>query len=588
MNKPQSSPVCAKATPDRQRTQSKIVKISLRPWCPLRLKIILIIIGLIIMSCSNTKTADLVIISGKVATVDNNFSIAEAVAVQNNKIIFVGTNEDVKKYITDKTKVIELNGELVLPGLIDSHGHLTGYGKSLEHIDLVGTDSFQEVLNLVNEKMKTVEPGEWIRGRGWDQNDWEIKEFPHHQSLSKISPNNPVMLSRIDGHAILVNQKAMEITGIDSNTPDPDGGKIFHEANGKPTGIFLDNAEKLITDHIPKYSTEKLCSIIQNAANRCAEFGLTGMGDAGIPISRIDDYKFLIDNNKMPIRINAMLSDTVTGDINGFLQKYKIDSYGNDFLRVKSIKLYADGALGSRGAALLEPYSDDPENSGLIVTDNSHMLEVCKAALESGFQVCTHAIGDKAIRTMLDIYAEALKENPKADRRFRIEHSQIVNLADIPRYAELGIIPAMQPQHAVSDMPWTEDRIGSERVKGAYAFRSFLDEGVIIPCGSDFPVEIPNPLIGIHNAVTRQDESGYPEGGWLPEQKMTIEEAIKGYTIWAAYAAFQEDILGSIEVGKLADFTILDRDILTIEPSEILNTKPIYTIVGGEIRYQAY
>jgi predicted amidohydrolase YtcJ len=539
------------------------------------------------MSCSS-RHADLVIIGGKVATVDNNFSIAEAVAVQNNKIIFVGTNKATSKYIDNKTKVIELNGELVLPGLVDSHGHLTGYGKSLEHIDLVGTNSFQEVLDLVNEKVKTIEPGEWIRGRGWDQNDWEIKEFPHHQALSKISPDNPVMLSRIDGHAILVNQKAMVIAGINSNTLDPDGGKIFHESNGKPTGIFLDNAEILITDYIPKYSTEEICGIIQNAANRCVELGLTSMHDAGIPISRIDDYKFLIDMRKMPLRINAMLSDTVVSDLNGFLQKYKIDSYGNNFLRVKSIKLYADGALGSRGAALLEPYSDDPGNSGLLVTENSHMLEVCKTALESDFQVCTHAIGDKAIRTMLDIYKEALQENPKVDHRFRIEHSQIVNLADIPRYAELGIIPAMQPQHAISDMPWTEDRIGSERVKGAYAFRSFLDEGVIISCGSDFPVEIPNPLIGIHNAVTRQDKNGYPEGGWLPEQRMTVEEAIKGYTIWAAYAAFQEDILGSIEVGKLADITILDRDILTIEPTEILNTKPIYTVVGGKIRYQAH
>lgn len=539
------------------------------------------------MSCSDTKTADLVIMGGKVATVDNDFSIAEAVAVQNNKIIFVGANQDVKKYISDKTKVIELNGELVLPGLIDSHGHLTGSGKALEHIDLVGTNSFQDVLDLVKVRVKTAEQGEWIRGRGWDQNDWAIKEFPNHSALSDITPNNPVMLSRIDGHAILVNQKAMEIADIDRNTPNPDGGKIFHGSNGKPTGIFLDNAEVLITDYLPKYSSEKIRGIIQNAAKRCVEFGLTGMHDAGIPISRIDDYKYLIDNNKLPIRINAMLSDTVVSDMSGFLQKYQVDSYGNDFLRVKSIKLYADGALGSRGAALLEPYSDDPENSGLLVTENSHMLEVCKAALESGFQVCTHAIGDKAIRTMLDIYAAALKENPIEDHRFRIEHSQIVNLADIPRYAELGIIPAMQPQHAVSDMPWTEDRIGSERVKGAYAFRSFLDAGAIIPCGSDFPVEIPNPLIGIHNAVTRQDENGFPKDGWLPEQKMTIEEAIKGYTIWAAYAAFQEDILGSIEVGKYADFTILDKDILTIEPMEILDTKPIYTIIGGEIRFQA-
>ena len=414
-----------------------------------------------------------------------------------------------------------------------------------------------------------------------------MQEFPTQQALSKISPDNPVMLSRIDGHAILVNQKAMEIAGIDKNTPDPNGGKVFKDASGLPTGIFLDNAEVLITDHIPKYSTEKIRGIIQNAAHQCAKYGLTSMGDGGILVTRIDDYKYLIDNNKMSIRVNAMLSDTVISDLEEFFNKYKIESYGNDFLRVKSVKLYADGALGSRGAALLEPYSDDPGNSGLIVTENNHMLEVCKAALESDFQVCTHAIGDKAIRTMLDVYEEALKENPNIDHRFRIEHSQIVNLEDVPRYADLGILPAMQPQHAVSDMPWVKDRIGDGRLEGAYAWRSFIDEGIIIPCGSDFPVEIPNPLIGIHDAVTRQDKNGYPIGGWLPKQKMTIEGAIKGYTIWAAYAAFQENILGSIEVGKYADFTILDKDILTIEPSEILKTKPIYTIVGGEIQYQA-
>ena len=545
------------------------------------------LVGIVTMSCTSQKQADLVIIGGKVVTVDIDFSITEAVAVQDDKIIFVGTNKDAKEYIGSATNVIELNGELVLPGLIDSHGHLTGYGKSLEHIDLVGTKSYQEVIDFVKEKVKTVEPGEWIRGRGWDQNDWEIMEFPTHQALSEISPDNPVILSRVDGHAILINQKSMDIAGIDINTPDPDGGKIIRNSNGLLSGIFIDNAEKLITDHVPKYSTEKIRGIIHNAANRCAEFGLTGVGDAGIPISRIDDYKYLIDNGLMTLRLNAMLADTTVNDWTEFLQKYKVDSYGNNFLRVKSVKLYADGALGSRGAALLEPYSDDPGNSGLIVTDKHHMLEVCEAALENNFQVCTHAIGDKAISTMLDIYEQALQKYPITDHRFRIEHSQIVNLGDVTRFAELGVIPAMQPTHAVSDMPWTEDRIGAERVKGAYAFRSFINEGIVIPCGSDFPVETNNPLVGIYHAVTRQDKSGYPDGGWLSEQKMTVEEAIKGYTIWAAYSAFQEDILGSIEVGKYADFTILDKDILSIEFSEILNTKPIYTIVGGEIKYQA-
>lgn len=546
-----------------------------------------IILIFVLVACSTHNHADLVITGGKVVTVDKNFSVTEAVAAKGNKIVFVGTNEEVQKYIGNNTKAIELNGELVLPGLLDTHGHLTGYGKSLEYIDLVGTNSYQEIIDLVAEKVATANPGEWIRGRGWDQNDWEDTDFPAHDQLSSITPDNPVVLTRIDGHAILVNSKAMEIAGITKDTPDTTGGKIFRDKQGRPTGIFLDNTELFITRHIPKYSQSEIRRIISNAAEHLNKYGITGIHDAGIPISRIDDYKYLIDNFEMPLRINAMLSDTIVINIGEFLNDHKIESYGNDHLRIKSIKLYADGALGSRGAALLKPYSDDPENIGLILTDSLHMLNVAKAALEKDFQVCTHAIGDRAIRYVLNIYENALNEIPKDGHRFRIEHSQIVNIDDVPRYAELGVIPSMQPQHAISDMPWVEDRIGVDRMNGAYAWRSFIDEGLIIPCGSDVPVEIPNPLIGIYNAVTRQDVAGFPEGGWILDQKMTIEEAIKGYTIWAAQAAFQEDILGSIEVGKYADFTILDKDILTIEPIEIFETKPIYTIIGGEIEYQA-
>ena len=379
----------------------------------------------------------------------------------------------------------------------------------------------------------------------------------------------------------------MDIAGITSSTLDTIGGKIYRDKDGQPTGIFVDNAEILVTKYIPKYSKDEIRRIIKNGANHLLEYGITGIHDAGIPISRIEDYKYLIDSDEMPIRINAMLADTISAENEEFLNSYDIDSYGNDFLRIKSIKLYADGALGSRGAALLEPYSDDPNNLGLIVTDSLHMLEVSKVALDNNFQVCTHAIGDRAIRTILNIYEEALKESPSMDHRFRIEHSQIINLDDVKRYAQLGVIPAMQPQHAVSDMPWTEDRIGAERVKGAFAFKSFIDNGSIIPCGSDVPVEVPNPMIGIYNAITRQNADGYPVEGWIPEQRITTEEVIRGYTIWAAQSAFQEDILGSIEVGKYADFTILNKDILTIEPIEILDTKPIYTIVGGQLQYQA-
>lgn len=548
----------------------------------------ILIVSLISFSCTTIENADLIITGAKIATVDKDFSFAEAVAVKDGKIICVGSNEEVKLYVDEETKHIKLNGGLVLPGLIDAHGHLTGYGESLEYIDLVGTNSYDEILKSVEVKLKNIKPGEWIRGRGWDQNDWYDKIFPSHDRLSELTPNNPVVLTRIDGHALLANKKAMDIAEININTVDPSGGKILRDNKGEPTGIFIDNAEPLITDHIPTYSKEEIRRIIRNGAQRLTEFGVTGIHDAGVSPHRIDDYKYLIENSEMPIRINAMLSDTSVITNKEFLEKNSIESYGDDFLRVKSIKMYADGALGSRGAALLEPYSDDPYNEGLILTDSLHMLQVAKTALKNDFQVCTHAIGDGGIRTVLNIYEEALIDYPINDHRFRIEHSQIVNLDDVERYSELGVIPAMQPQHAISDMPWVEDRIGKERMEGAYAWRSFIDAGLIIPCGSDVPVEVPDPLLGIYNAITRQDESGFPDGGWLPEQKMTIEEAIKGYTIWAAQSAFQENILGSIENGKYADFTILDKDILTISPSEILNSNMLYTIVNGEIKYNHF
>ena len=546
-----------------------------------------IICSIVAISCSSQDKADLIIRGGKIVTMDDNNHSVDAIAIQNDKIIYVGSKGGILKYVGSDTKIIELKDELVLPGLIDAHGHLTGYGKSLENIDLVGTNSYDEVVKLVKKRIIDSDSTEWIEGRGWDQNTWDNKQFPTHQKLSTISPDNPVILSRVDGHAILVNQNAMDLAGITSVTPDTVGGKIYRDSKGNPTGVFVDNAEYLITNYIPSIAKEKLLNRIEKGAKSLTRYGITGIHDAGIPISRIADYKLLIDENKLAVRVNAMLSDTVVTNINQFLQTNKIESYGNDFLRVKSIKLYADGALGSRGAALLGPYNDDTANVGFIVTDSLHMLNVVQAALKSDFQVCTHAIGDRAIRTTLNIYEAALEKHPKSDHRFRIEHSQIIDFSDVPRYQELSVIPAMQPQHAVSDMMWTENRIGEDRAQGAFAFRSFIDDGNIIPCGSDCPVETPNPMLGIYNAVTRQDRNGSPAGGWIPEQKMTIDEVIKGYTIWAATAAIQEDILGTIEVGKYADLTILDKDIFTIDPIEILDTKPIYTIVGGEIKYQA-
>lgn len=540
----------------------------------------------VLYSCGKIMPADLVLVNGKVATVNKSFDLAEAVAIREDRIVFVGDRIKGRKFIGDQTKVIDCSGMLVLPGLIDAHGHLASYGKALEKLDLIGTSSYAEIVNIVMEKVKRVESGEWIFGRGWDQNEWEIKEFPDHAALSTISPNNPVYLTRVDGHAILVNEKAMKIAGITAETHQPEGGRIYFRSNGSPLGVFVDNAQKLIEKWVPRYTVEKQREIMELASNKCLEFGLTGFHDAGIEPERIDDYKVLIDEDRLGLRVYAMLSDTVMPDLEKYYLGLKIEGYGGNHLTVRAVKVYADGALGSRGAALLEPYTDSPNENGLMVTGKEHLFKVARAALATGMQLNTHAIGDRGIRVILDIIEDVLTENPVKDHRFRVEHSQIVNPEDIPRFETLGVIPSVQPPQVVSDMNWTEDRIGPERIDGAYAFRDFLDSGCILPCGSDVPVESCNPLEGIYRAVTRQDESGFPPGGWRSENALTIEEAIRGYTIWAAEAAFQENNLGSIEVGKLADFTIIDKDILTLDPHEILKATTVYTIVGGSIKYQ--
>ncbi|MEE9189943.1 MAG: amidohydrolase [Candidatus Neomarinimicrobiota bacterium] len=541
----------------------------------------------VFFSCGIKMPADLVLINGKVATVNKNFDLAEAVAVRDEHIIFVGDLTDGRKFIGDQTKIIDCSGMLVLPGLTDAHGHLAEYGKTLEKLDLIGTSSYAEIINIVLEKVKQVEPGEWIFGRGWDQNEWEIKEFPDHAALSAISPDNPVYLTRVDGHAILVNEKAMEVAGIRAKTTQPEGGKIYFRSDGSPLGVFVDNAKKLIEKWVPRFTAEKQREVIELASNRCLELGLTSFHDTGIEPERVDDYKALIDENRLGLRVYAMLSDTVLPDLQDYYLGLKVEGYGGNHLTVRAVKVYADGALGSRGASLLKPYTDRPNEVGLVVTGKEHLFNVARAALATGMQLSTHAIGDRGIRVTLDTIEDALAENPVKDHRFRVEHSQIIDPEDIPRFKALGVIPSVQPPQVVSDMNWTEERVGAERIAGAYAFRDFLDSGCILPCGSDVPVESCDPLEGIYRAVTRQDESGFPPGGWKAENALTIEEAIRGYTIWAAEAAFQEDILGSIEVGKLADFTIIDKDILILNPSEILNATTVYTIVGGSVKYQA-
>ncbi|UCE20630.1 MAG: amidohydrolase [Gemmatimonadota bacterium] len=527
----------------------------------------------------------MILINGNIRTMVEGNPKAEAIAIAGDRIIFVGESNDVKQFRSTNTRILDLQGKTVLPGLIDAHAHFLSLGKKLQKLDLGGTTSKEEIHRMVLKECQRVGPDRWIYGRGWDHNDWDTKTFPTWQDLQGTE-SNPIYLSRVAGHSYWVNKKALELAGTTRETPDPEGGRIVRNENGEPTGVLIDNAQCIIDAIVPDPTHEELVERAMLAQQECLRFGLTGVGEAGIDSAEIEVYKHLCREEKLKIRIYAMY-DADEVDIEKYYQTGPQIGLFNNHFTLRTIKLYADGALGSRGAALLEPYSDDPGNRGLVVTDSDSMYEICREALSRGFQVCTHAIGDHANRLVLDAYERALKENTKDNHRFRIEHAQIVSLNDIPRFATLGIIPSMQPAHATSDMYWAEDRVGSERIKGAYAWRSFLDTGVRIPFGSDFPVESPNPLWGIYAAVTRQDHQGWPKGGWYPEQKLSVYEAVKGFTLDAAYGAFEEDIKGSLEVGKLADLVVLSKDIFEVPAGEILNTEVLMTVVGGEVVYEA-
>jgi predicted amidohydrolase YtcJ len=541
----------------------------------------------LLLSCGGPKPepADLILRGGKVAVVDSAFTFAKAIAVRGDRIVFTGSVKDSEKYIGPQTRVIDLGGKLVIPGLIDAHVHLRGLGEALVQLDFRGTTSFRQIADMVAAEAKKRAPGEWIIGRTWDQNDWESKEMPTHELLTEAAPDNPVWLERVDGHAAVVNRKTMELAGITVRSKSPSGGEILKDTNGRPTGVFVDNAMSLIGGKIPNLPPERVVESLELASRRCLETGLTGVHDAGTSPGTIAIYKKLIDQGRLNLRVYAMLGDPGEGDIAGYLTKNRVEGYGNHFLEVRSLKLFTDGALGSRGAALFTDYSDRPGYTGLLTITPEHLLAASRAALETGFQVCTHAIGDKGNRLTLDAYEQALKDHPNPDHRFRIEHAQVVAPEDFPRFAALGIIPSMQPTHATSDMYWAEARLGPERVKGAYAWRKFLELGCQIPCGSDFPVEEYNPLLGFYAAITRRDLAGTPEKGWFPDQCMTREEVLRGFTIWAAKAAFQDSILGSLEAGKLADIVVLDKDILKVAPEEIPTAKPVLVVLGGKIKF---
>ena len=549
--------------------------------------LIILIPALFIVLQRRTQEVSMLLVNGVIYTVNDAQPEAEAIAVKDGIIVGVGSTEEIRQSFTSLT-VIDLQSRPVYPGFIDSHAHMEGLGALVTNLDLGNSKSVEDIQRLVAERAKILPPGSWLRGRGWDQNKWPKKEFPEHHMLDVVAKDIPVYLRRVDGHAVWVNGVVLAAAGVTQATRSPEGGKIIRDRNGIPTGVFIDNAIDLVESVVPPPSELERTEAMTRAVQGCLKVGLTEVHDMGVDLSGIGIYKKLIGEGKFPFRVYVAIDGI--GETWSHYMSTGPETVGHDGrLIVRALKLYADGALGSRGAALIEPYSDDPLNRGLTLTSAEQIRVAASEALEGGFQVCTHAIGDRANNIVLNVYGEALKSNEiKArDARFRVEHAQVIDRSDLPRFHSLGVLPMMQPTHCTSDMYWAESRLGPERSKGAYAWRWLLEHGSIVPAGSDFPVESPNPLWGFYAAITRQDHAGWPEGGWHPEQKMTREEALKSFTLWSAFAGFQEKSKGSIEVGKVADLTILSHDIMKIEPRKMLDTSVEMTIVAGQVAYSS-
>lgn len=528
--------------------------------------------------------ADLIVTNARIYTVDPDRPVVEALAVKDGKVLFVGSNRGAEALAGPRTQRWDLPGRTIIPGMVDAHLHLTNLGATVRTVNLVGTRSYEAIIQRVLARARTTPKGEWIRGRGWDQNDWADTRFPDNDALSRAVPDHPVYLTRVDGHAALVNDKALELAGVSAATQDPPGGRLIRDAQNNPTGVLVDNAQGIVGRVIPPSSPSEIREETLAAIAEANRFGLTGIHDAGVSAQTIAIYEDLAKAGQYNLRNYVMINGSER-QLEAFLRRGP--QFGlYDRLWIHSIKLWADGALGSRGAALLEDYSDEPGNRGLIRTTPEQILHTAIRALQTGFQLNVHAIGDRANRIVLDAYEQALDSVPVADHRFRIEHAQIIHYQDISRFAELGVIPSMQGSHQTSDMYWAVNRLGPARLLGAYAWRSLLNTGVIIPNGSDAPVESANPLISFHAFFTRQDENNWPPGGWLPAERTTREEALKSMTLWPAYAAFMESVTGSLTPGKYADFVVLDQDIMTIDPVHVLDTKVLTTVLGGKVVYQ--
>ncbi|MGZ8542010.1 MAG: amidohydrolase [Chitinophagaceae bacterium] len=529
-----------------------------------------------ITSCSSKEKVDLLVYNASIYTIDSSFSIAEAMVIKESKIVATGKLNELERKYEAKEK-IDAGGKFIYPGFIDAHAHFVGYGTGLQTADLVGTGSWEEIIEKLNTFSKENKEG-WLIGRGWDQNDWAIKEFPSNEKLNELFPDRPVLLTRIDGHAAIANQQALDIAGIKAGYTLT-GGEA-EVKNSKLTGILIDNAIDLVSLKIPLQTKEQFTEALLDAEKNCFAVGLTTIDDCGLNFATVDMIKELQDKGELKMRLFVMLSD----EKRNFDYLEKTGIIKTDRLNVRGFKVYGDGALGSRGACLLRPYSDKPGHSGFLLSKPEHFDSVANWISQKGFQMCTHAIGDSGNRIILKTYEKYLKG--KNDLRWRIEHAQVVNQIDFNLFGQNSIIPSVQPTHATSDMYWAGDRLGNERVKGAYANKQLLQQNGWLPLGTDFPVEDISPFKTFYAAVVRKDSKGWPEGGYQKENALTREQALRGMTIWAAKSNFEEKEKGSLETGKLADFIILDKDIMKAGDNELLHINVLKTFLGGEKVYE--
>lgn len=537
-------------------------------------------------------TADVVFKNGNFYTVNSSKPKAEAVAVKADRIVFVGSNREAQRYVGPSTRVVDLKGSTVVPGMTDAHQHLPGVGFREMTLNLEGVTSLEDFLGKVKARVDQARPGEWVTGRGWIETFWKPPVFPTRADLDKVAPNNPVVLTRADGHASVVNSAGLKIAKVDKNTPSPFGGEISKDKQtGEPNGMLLDAAQGFVRRHIPATTPADAERAIELGVKRNVELGWTQIQDAGGGYQEIDLYKKLYGEGKIKLRIYKAVHGPGASAARLLAEGPTIGDFDNRFT-LRTIKVVSDGALGSRGAALLAPYSDAPDTSGFLTVKQEDLGPMLQTALKQGIQVETHAIGDRANRFTLDEYEKAFKAVPREQRkiaepRWRIEHAQIVDPSDIPRFAKLGVIPSMQPSHAIGDLHFAPSRVGIPRLAGAYVWQTFIMSGVAVAGGSDAPVERGEPMIEFYAAVARKDQKGFSGEGWHPEEAATRDQALKMFTIWPAFAAFEEKLRGSIEVGKLADFTILSADIMKIPEMEILKTRNLMTVIGGEIVFEA-